>query len=192
MSILIRQKTSQSSPLRIAEVLFGEREGRLGLTLCPGKKDVGGGWDRDLEDDLRAIRSWGAGTIISLIETHELNLLQVPELGETAIRMGVCWIHLPIRDVDVPDERFEQRWQAVGPGIHQRLDGGENILIHCRGGLGRTGLVAARILVERGCAPRDAIHRVRAVRPGAIETPAQEQYVLALQPPRQGEPDDKD
>ncbi len=59
MSILIRQKTSQSSPLRIAEVLFGEREGRLGLTLSPGKKDEGGGWDRDLEDDLRAIRSWG-------------------------------------------------------------------------------------------------------------------------------------
>jgi len=167
--------------LRIAEVLFGERDGRLGLTLCPGKKDEGRGWDHDLKDDLQVIRNWGASTVISLIELHEFNLLQVPAISENTIRMGMYWIHLPIRDVDVPDERFEHRWQAVGPEIHQRLDAGERILIHCRGGLGRTGLVAARMLVERGCASRDAVHRVRAVRPRAIETQDQEQYVLALQ-----------
>lgn len=102
------------------------------------------------------------------------------------------WIHLPVRDVDVPDERFEHGWLTVGQEVHQRLDAGERILIHCRGGLGRTGLVAARILVERGCAPRDAVHRVRAVRPGAIETRAQEQYVLALQVQRQEASDDRD
>lgn len=192
MSLLVWKQTSQSSPLRIAEVLFGEREGRLGLTICPGKKDEGRGWDRDLEDDLRVIRNWGTSTVISLIELHEFNLLQVPALSENIIRMGMYWIHLPIRDVDVPDERFEHRWQGVGPEIHQRLDAGERILIYCRGGLGRTGLVAARILVERGCASRDAVHRVRAVRPGAIETHAQEQYVLALQVQRQGAPDDQD
>lgn len=185
MSVLTRKQTSQTSPLRIAEVLFGEREGRLGLTLCPGKKDEGRGWDRNLEDDLRVIRNWGASTVISLIEPHEFALLQVPELSDTAIRMGMCWIHLPIRDVDVPDERFEHGWLAVGQDIHQCIDAGERLLIHCRGGLGRTGLVAARILVERGCLPRDAVHRVRAVRPGAIETFAQEQYVIALQDQRQ-------
>lgn len=192
MSVLSRKQTSQTSPLRIAEVLFGEREGRLGLTLCPGKKDEGRGWDRDLEDDLRLIRNWGASTVISLIEPHEFDLLQVSELSDSAIRMGMCWIHLPVRDVDVPDERFEHGWLTVGQEVHQRLDAGERILIHCRGGLGRTGLVAARILVERGCAPRDAVHRVRAVRPGAIETRAQEQYVLALQVQRQEASDDRD
>ena len=186
MNISIRKHTSQTSPLRIAEVQFGEREGRLGLTLCPGKKDEGRGWDRDLEDDLRVIRNWGASMIISLIEPHEFSLLQVPEFGESAARVGISWIHLPIRDVHVPDDRFESGWSAVRPEVHHRIRTGERILIHCRGGLGRTGLVAARILVERGCVPRDAIHRVRAVRPGAIETLAQEQYVLALQEKRQG------
>lgn len=179
MSILTKNQTSQSSPLRIAEVLFGEREGRLGLTICPGKKEECRGWDRDLNEDLRAIRNWGASTVVTLIETHEFNLLQVPALGEAVTRLGIQWIHLPIRDVDVPDERFDRGWQAVGPEIHQGIDAGERILIHCRGGLGRTGLVAARILVERGCAPRVAIHRIRAVRPGAIESRAQEEYVLA-------------
>lgn len=181
------KQTSQSSPLRIAEVLFGEREGRLGLTLCPGKKDDGHGWNRNLEDDLRVIRSWNASTVVTLIEPHEFDLLQVPTLGETVAQLNLRWIHLPIRDVDVPDERFEQGWQTAGPEIHRRIDVGERILIHCRGGIGRTGLVAAQLLVERGCPPRDAIHRVRAVRPGAIETQAQEQYVLALQPLQQGD-----
>lgn len=192
MSSLTRLQTSQSSPLRIAEVRFGEREGRLGLTLCPGKKDPEYGWDRDLDEDLRVIRNWGASTVISLIEPHEFELLHVPDLGQIGIRIGMKWIHLPIRDVDVPDERFEHGWQVVGQEIHQRLDAGERILIHCRGGIGRTGLVAARILVERGCVPRDAVHRVRAVRPGAIETHAQEQYVLSLKAQRLGVPDDQD
>jgi ADP-ribosyl-[dinitrogen reductase] hydrolase len=184
MSVMTGLQTSQSSPLRIAEVCFGEREGRLGLTLCPGKKDPEYGWDRDLHEDLRVIRNWGARMIISLIETHEFSLLQVPEFGDSAARIGISWIHLPIQDVHVPDDRFESGWSAVRPEVHHRIGSGERILIHCRGGLGRTGLVAARILVERGCAPRDAVHRIRAVRPGAIETLAQEQYVHALQDKR--------
>lgn len=179
MSTLPIEQDSQNSPLRIAEVLFGEKEGRLGLTLCPGKKDLPYKWNRDLGEDLRVVRHWGAGTVLTLIEDHEFELLQVPRLGEAVEGLGMRWIHLPIRDVNVPDHRFAAGWAAAGPEVHQRIRAGERVLIHCRGGIGRTGLVAALILVERGCDPRDAIHRVRAVRRGAIETTAQEQYVLA-------------
>jgi ADP-ribosyl-[dinitrogen reductase] hydrolase len=96
------------------------------------------------------------------------------------------WMHLPIRDVDVPDDRFERAWALTGPTLHRRIDRGERILIHCRGGLGRTGLVAGLILVERGVTPRQAIERVRAVRPHAIETRAQEGYVLSAKPRTHG------
>jgi hypothetical protein len=44
---------------------------------------------------------------------------------------------------------------------------------HCKGGLGRAGMMAARLLVELGVAPEQAIRDVRCARPGAIETPAQ-------------------
>lgn len=50
--------------------------------------------------------------------------------------------------------------------------------MHCRAGLGRTGTVAARLLVEHGARPADAIALVRTVRPGSIETVEQESYVL--------------
>ena len=45
---------------------------------------------------------------------------------------------------------------------------------HCRGGLGRAGMISARLLVESGVEPEVAIAKVRAARPGAIETREQE------------------
>lgn len=171
-------KNSRNSPLQIAEVLLGPDEGRLGLTLCPGKKDPSRSWDRDLREDILAIRAWGASTVVSLIEDHEFRLLDIENLEQEVRANGMDWMHLPIQDVDVPDHRFEDAWVLAGAELHKRLDAGDRILIHCRGGLGRTGLVAGRILVERGSDPRTAVHRVRAARPHAIETVAQERYVL--------------
>jgi hypothetical protein len=54
---------------------------------------------------------------------------------------------------------------------------GENILIHCKGGLGRAGMISGRLLVELGESPYEAIAKVRAARPGAIDTAAQENWV---------------
>jgi ADP-ribosyl-[dinitrogen reductase] hydrolase len=175
-------RTSESSPLQIAEVILEPDSGTLGLTICPGKKDRGRNWNRDLSKDLQAIRDWGATTVVSLIEDQEFKMLGVESLGQDVRRLGMHWLHLPIVDVNIPDSRFESSWAIEGPQLHRRISVGEKILIHCRGGLGRTGLVAARILVERGCLPRIAIHRVRAVRPRAIETPAQENYVNGCKP----------
>ena len=61
------------------------------------------------------------------------------------------------------------------------LKNGQGIVVHCRGGLGRTGLIAAQLLIELGEMPSKALERVRAARPGAVETRQQEKYVLSLQ-----------
>jgi len=171
-------KNSVSSPLHIAEVRLEQGGGSLGLTLCPGKKDVSRSWNRDLSTDLRAIRAWGATTVVTLIEDHEFRLLKIESLADDVLALDMSWVHLPIVDVSIPDRRFQDAWVSDGPKLHDRLDAGEKILIHCRGGLGRTGLVAGRILVERGCAPKNAIQRIRSVRPHAIETSEQEHYVM--------------
>ncbi|MDE5833835.1 MAG: hypothetical protein K2H64_12825 [Desulfovibrio sp.] len=52
------------------------------------------------------------------------------------------------------------------------------MFIHCRGGLGRTGTFAVSFLIGKGLAPEDSINLIRLARPGAIETPEQEQYPL--------------
>jgi ADP-ribosyl-[dinitrogen reductase] hydrolase len=68
----------------------------------------------------------------------------------------MLWFHLPIVDVSTPDEHFEQAWDVAGEELRSILRGGSNVLVHCRGGLGRAGTIAARLLVELGMDPATA------------------------------------
>ena len=61
--------------------------------------------------------------------------------------------------------------------LHAELASGRNVTVHCKGGLGRSGLVAACLLVRTGLGPDDAIDVVRTHRPGSIQTSSQEVYV---------------
>ena len=76
--------------------------------------------------------------------------------------------------------RFEQEWDIAGEELRSILRSGSDVLVHCRGGLGRAGTIAARLLVELGLEPAMAIASVRRVRPGAIETSDQEKFVLNI------------
>jgi len=172
--------TSLTHPLKIATISAGLGLGKVGITFCPGKYDrqaMSGYWDRDLEIDVDAIRDWGAAAIVTLVEPAELVLLRVERLGEAVTKRGMQWFHLPIVDVSTPAGSFEDDWKVAGAALRAILRDGRNVLVHCRGGLGRAGMIAARLLVEVGTDPASAISKVRAARPGAIETHEQEKYV---------------
>jgi hypothetical protein len=169
-------RTSQTHPLQIAEVVTGPSQGRIGITFCPGKHDLfahTGAWKRDLGIDLDAIAAWGARLVLTLVEPAELKELKVPQLGHEIKRRGMAWRHLPIADYSVPTSAFEEQWLTDGREIRELLRRGEDVLVHCKGGLGRAGMIAARLLVELGMEPEEAIHTVRRARKGAIETPSQ-------------------
>ena len=89
---------------------------------------------------------------------------------------------ITIADYSVPSDEFERQWCDVGRTLRQALRHGEDVLVHCKGGLGRAGMIAARLLVELGLPPVTAIRAVRRARPGAIETPAQLALVRRTQP----------
>ena len=179
-------KTSESSPLRIAAVTPADGHGRVGITLCPGKIDphgMSGAWERDLDTDLDAIRHWEATAVVTLIEEHEFDLLSVRDLPGKVRDRHMEWWHLPIRDGKSPPAHgFEDRWEIAGEALRDRLRLGFDVLVHCRGGLGRAGTIAARLLVELGERPDEAIRRVREVRPGALETEDQEDHVAHCAP----------
>lgn len=152
--------------------------GRVGMTFAPGKKapGIGGSWDRDLESDLDRLRDvYRTGVVVSLVEDKELRQLGIASLGDECATRGMELVRFPIVDGDVP--RSVADFRALVERIVSMLAEGSNVVVHCRGGLGRTGLVAAACLVARGHAPAEAIRLVRRCRPGAVETRGQEQFL---------------
>ncbi len=174
--------TSSTNPLHLDTVTIPSRGGAIGMTFCPGKKCQGttGYHERDLRMDLSAIRDWGAEILVSLIEAHEYHQVGVANFEEFLPR-GMLHLRLPIEDASVPDHLWEEHWKEEGRLVRSVLRRGGKVCLHCMGGLGRTGMVAARLLVEFGLHPDEAIRMVRAARPGTIETPEQEAYVKSFE-----------
>ena len=157
---------------KIDSLTLPDSQARIALCPCPGQS-------APLTSDLQRLCDWGARGLVTLLEDHEFELLGITSLSKEVDALGMRWWHLPIRDMETPDADFEIRWQQAGQELRSLLGEGLSIALHCRGGLGRTGTIAARLLVELGSAPATAIERVRAVRPGSIETRAQESFVHA-------------
>ena len=173
--------------LRIDTVDVPRYAGRLGLCACPGgRRTLAVDHDpiTDLINDVNRIVEFGARGVVSLVEDRELISLGIESLPVHLQRKGLWWKHLPITDMGIPDAQFEDHWQANSAFIHDALARGENLVMHCWAGLGRTGTIAARLLIECGMEPAAAILRLRDVRPGSIQTRKQEKYVLRLTPTR--------
>jgi protein-tyrosine phosphatase len=152
--------------------------GRLGLTCVPGalRRETSLEPDRRLRDDLAAMaREEGVTTLVTLLSEYDVSDMLGDEFGNLAQREGIEWLHLPVEDGWVP-EPPEGACRLVAR-ILERLRTGRRVVIHCLAGLGRTGTIAACCLVALGRRPREAMARVRAARPGAIQTPPQERFV---------------
>jgi ADP-ribosyl-[dinitrogen reductase] hydrolase len=178
-------RTSETDPLRMDVLQVGGNGGRVGMTICPGKKGsslYGAPWRRDLATDLRQIKQWDPALVVSLMEVEEFDHLGVAHLAESMRETGIPWLHLPIPDTQAPGRAFQEAWQKEGPRVRELLCRGGLVLLHCRGGLGRTGTLAAQLLVEFGSEPEKAIEAVRKARNGAIETEVQEKYLRRLRP----------
>lgn len=174
--------TSESNPIEV-DFLPNEEvgtPGRLGMTFAPGMwaGSVRGRWERDLAADMQELEEkYETDVLVSLMEDHEYHGYRIPELLERDWFGGIEIVRFAIKDMDVPraeSERFEDFVQDVV----QRLEQGQNVVVHCRGGLGRTGTVAACVLIALGHHSADeAIAAVRAARKDTVQTPEQEDFV---------------
>lgn len=156
---------------RASLVPVPDTAGRLHLSACPGTRE--GEADRTaVRRDLERIAASGARRLVTLVEAKELPLA-LPDWRAEVAAAGLALLHLPIADYGVPDAAFEAGWAAAG--LAARLEAGETVALHCRAGLGRTGTIAARLLIE--CSGLDAEAAVAMVRrlhaAEAVETAAQ-------------------
>ncbi|MCC6214828.1 MAG: cyclin-dependent kinase inhibitor 3 family protein [Polyangiaceae bacterium] len=180
--MVLEVRTSASDPIRV-DFLAGERVplGRLGLTLAPGKRSPGLAalWHRDLDADLGRLREhYGATHLVSLLEDRELPLLGIEPLFERAEAHGLHVVRLPIPDGTAPPRPEAVR--ALVADIVAWLAAEDTVVVHCRGGLGRAGTIAACALVALGAGAEEAMRVVRSARPNAIENELQERFVRAF------------
>ncbi len=145
--------------------------GILALSPLPGRNGHSA-------DDLAHLHDWQPALVISLTTLAEMEDENLPHLGSDIQGMGARWAHLPVVDYGVPGPASEMLWPATSTTARAALAGGGRVLVHCRGGCGRSGMVVLRLMIESGEPPRKALRRLRAVWPCAVETEAQMEWAM--------------
>ena len=133
--------------------------GHLAAMPLPGR-------DRPLDQDAAFLAQEGIGVLVSLTES--------PPAAEVLASRSIEQRHIPVQDFQPPTLAQMIEFAAVVQGS---VAAGKPVAVHCTAGIGRSGTMAAVYLVAEGAAAEAAITTVRQLRPGSIETPAQEDAV---------------
>jgi len=173
----MREESTAELPLAfVPHEALGAR-GRLGFCPAPGRwrLDITLDPGRLLDEDLEALCACGATTLVVLLEEEEMERIGLGDLRERARRAGLEVLWLPIPDGTAPSDveataRLVQR-------ILERLASGRTVVVHCHGGIGRSGTIVATCLVALGVRPERALELVRRERAGAATAPGQEEFV---------------
>ncbi len=152
--------------------------GGVALTALPGKhgrstRYPGRIYAHDLETDLGVLAAADVRLLELLVDDAELARWGDPHIVVRAAAAGIRVVRRPMRDGSPPGSTGEM--DDIAAEIDAACREG-NVAIACMGGVGRTGTVAACLLVRRGKSAADAIAEVRRVRhPTAVETDGQVQ-----------------
>lgn len=157
--------------------------GRLAVSSRPR----GGDW---LDDEATGWRAAGLDVIVSLLEKDEAAQLGLENEGAVAESRGLEFLAFPIPDRGVPASVTEAL-----KFLHELAAGlaaGKNVAVHCRQSIGRSGMVAAAVLMTAGAGTRESVEAVSHARGLAVpETAAQLRWLeslaserLALAPPK--------
>jgi protein-tyrosine phosphatase len=129
--------------------------GKLAMSARPR----GGDW---LKDDIAKWREAGIDAVLSLLTADEERDLDLGDEGGEVGGQRMEFRSFPIPDRQVP--RSEAELAEELERISRTLSNGKNVLVHCRQGIGRSGLVAACLLVKKGMSPGAAVEAVSAAR----------------------------
>ena len=137
--------------------------GRLSTMPRPG------GDDR-LDAEMLAVRGAGVDVLVCLLtdaERAELGLAAEPAAATGA---GLEFHAYPITDFGVPDP---DEIRPLLDLLTDQLRAGRHVAVHCRGGVGRSSLIAAALLVRLGTPTEQAWQVITAAR--GVPVPETEQ-----------------
>ena len=114
-------------------------------------------------------------TAVVLLTNEEMEKWYGQSLPEFYKEHGMKVIHYPIQDFSFPTsmESFDKLEEKLSEELTKN-----DILVHCAGGLGRTGMVIAGLAIYKGHSADEAIQLVRGMRRGSVESPEQEKFLM--------------
>jgi len=151
----------------------GPWRGRLAVVTRPR----GGDW---LKDEGSGWRRAGIDVAVSLLEPHEASQLDLLDEPQAAESNGIRFVSFPIPDRGVPASAPAAR--SLIADIARALDDGKNVAVHCRQGIGRSGMIAAGVLVASGISPERAVTVVSSARGLAVPETEEQRSWLELLP----------
>ena len=152
-------------------------KGTLTISSCPGLcKENGTSEERQMAH-LQTLQEIAVDHVVALTPNDELEQLGVAAMPLRIAAAGIDWRQVPVVNYATPDADGLDDFMDAMAAVKSRLDDGQHILVHCRGGTGRAGKVAAVMLIHYGVHPEDAITMIRDQRQGCIQTEDQEQFV---------------
>jgi protein-tyrosine phosphatase len=130
-----------------------------------------------LRPHIGELRGLGVTKVLSLLEETEEAELHLQAERPICAAHHLAFERFPIRDRGVPEPAA---LAALVKRVLDEIRAGEHLAVHCRGGIGRTGLVASCLLVASGMEPEPAMRLVSLKRTIPVpETPTQRAFVHA-------------
>ncbi len=150
---------------------------KLILTPCPGSKGS------SVESSIAVLKQAGTSMLLTLMFDNDMEKNNISSLPAQCQENTIAWLQLPIADDGAPCEIFDRLWLKHIDAIITVLDKQGTITIHCKGGYGRTGLVAGLILLRYALTAEQAMAKVQAVSPNSLKNKLQLAYFnLFMQP----------
>jgi protein-tyrosine phosphatase len=132
-----------------------------------------------LADEIAAYHLMGMGKIISLLMPDEAEELGLAEEAALCAAQGMSFTNYPIPDRSLAKD--PAMFGALVREVLSDLKAGLGVGIHCRAGIGRSGMLACSVLAHHGLAADDAIARVCSARGVAVpDTEAQAVFIRDL------------
>lgn len=131
-----------------------------------------------LEDELASIASFGIARIVSLLEPSEAEQIGLAAEEFHCKAVGMEFLSFPIADRGLPSSL--PKFSGFTNMLYETIGQGINTLIHCRAGIGRTGIVTAGVLLQAGFEPDEAFEHISKKRGMAVpDTEEQRSWVVA-------------
>lgn len=121
----------------------------------------------------------GASLLIVLVEPGELPPDAMDLLTAAGRARGIRIVHLPIKDYNVPDAAFAAGWARVADAVRDGTGDGGVLGLSCHYGAGRSGMIAAGLLIDQGLSAGEAVAALRRQFPDSVESEAQMRWLMA-------------